>query len=60
MTTVVTNDRCWVYYGLADELEHLGDKITLYNGIEFIAIDTDERYLYDAENKEWLVCTASA
>lgn len=28
-------------------------KITLANGSEFECVDTGERYLYDAENKQW-------
>lgn len=50
MTTVVTNDNCQVFYGLASEIDLLNKK-KLANGVTFIAIDTSERYLFDAEHK---------
>ena len=54
MTTVVTNDNCQVYYGLASEITLL-DKTKLYNGATYIAMDSSERYLFDAENNVWLL-----
>lgn len=50
MTTVVTNDTCLVLYGLVAELD-LVDKTKIGNGTTYIAIDTSERYLFDAEHK---------
>lgn len=58
MTSAVTNDKCWVFYGLEQEITQLTTQVKLHNGIEYIAVDTDKRFLYDEENSTWLECKA--
>ena len=43
-----------IYYGLSSDT-----KPEAFNGCPFIEIDTGNRYLYDAENAEWLLQNGS-
>lgn len=55
MITEVRNGNVYEYRGLEADKENIGEKWPLTNGSVYFAMDTSKLYIWDSENKTWIL-----